>query len=163
MIILGIDPGTQSTGFGLLKKEGSQLQVIDFGVITTSPKLELRIRYHLLFESLEELLQKYHPDIISVETQFFHRNAQNTIKISMARAMVLLASSRAKIPLYEYPPKKAKLAVVGSGSAPKERVQKMLQLQLGIQQKIPEDAADALALAICYIHAEKCTNIYTER
>lgn len=159
-IILGIDPGTRVTGYGLLKKQGSKIEAIDFGCIRPPAKLELGKRYQILFESLETLIKKHRPNALSVETQFVQKNVASAMKISMARAMVLLAASRANIPYYEYAPRKAKLAVAGNGSASKMQLQKMLQMLLKLPQvAIPEDASDALAIAICHAHESKCLNI----
>lgn len=149
-IILGIDPGTLITGYGVIN---SDQDPIDFGCIKPPPKLELKDRYKILFESLEALIEKFRPTAIAVESQFVLKNAQSAIKLGMAKGMVYLAAARKQIPLYEFPPKKAKLAVVGNGSASKFQVQKMIQALLRLPQPPqPEDAADALALAICCIH-----------
>jgi crossover junction endodeoxyribonuclease RuvC len=148
--ILGIDPGTRITGYGLIRLS---LEPIDFGCIRPPPDLPLEERYQILFNALEALIERYHPDAIAVESQFVLKNAQSAIKLGMAKGMVLLAGARAKIPVYEYAPKKAKLAVVGKGQASKFQVQRMIQTLLKLPQPpVPEDAADALALAICCAH-----------
>jgi crossover junction endodeoxyribonuclease RuvC len=153
-IILGIDPGTRITGYGIIKVGNKpQLEPVDFGCIRPPVNLNLPTRYLALFDSLEMLLEKYTPNAVAVETQFVYKNVQSAIKLGMARGVVLLAAARRNIPIYEYAPKKAKLAVVGNGSASKEQVQKMIQflLRLPVLPE-PEDAADALALAICHAH-----------
>ena len=145
-IILGIDPGTRITGYGIIRLP---MEPIDFGAIRPPPDLLLEERYRILFEAIEGLLEKHRPAAIAVESQFVLKNAQSAIKLGMAKGMVLLAGARAKIPVYEYAPKKAKQAVVGKGQASKYQVQRMIQalLRLPILPE-PEDAADALALAI---------------
>lgn len=149
-IILGIDPGTRITGYGVIDSEQSP---IDFGCIKPPPKLELSVRYKILFESVEALIEKYQPAAVAVESQFVLKNAQSAIKLGMAKGMVYLAAAKKNIPVYEFAPKKAKLAVVGNGSASKYQVQKMIQALLRLPQPPePEDAADALALAICCVH-----------
>jgi crossover junction endodeoxyribonuclease RuvC len=149
-IILGIDPGTRVTGYGVINEESSPL---DFGCIRPPPKLELGQKYKILFESIEALIEKYKPHAIAVESQFVLKNAQSAIKLGMAKGMVYLAAARHSIELYEFAPKKAKLAVVGNGTASKYQVQKMIQTLLRLPTPPePEDAADALALAICCAH-----------
>lgn len=149
-IILGIDPGTRITGYGAIDADQ---QPIDFGCIRPPPQLPLADRYKILFESVEALIERLQPTAIAVETQFVLKNAQSAIKLGMAKGMVYLAAARKSIPLYEFAPKKAKLAVVGHGKASKFQVQKMIQALLSLPHPPqPEDAADALALAICCAH-----------
>lgn len=149
-IILGIDPGTRITGYGAIDIDQNP---IDFGCIRPPPKLDLASRYKILFESVEALLERFSPVAIAVESQFVLKNAQSAIKLGMAKGMIYLAAAKKGIPLYEFAPKKAKLAVVGTGSASKFQVQKMIQALLRLPQPPePEDAADALALAICCLH-----------
>jgi len=150
LIILGIDPGTQITGYGVIKA-GSSFEALDFGCIRPPAKLPLSQRYLIIFQGIDHLIEKYKPDAIAVVTQFVYKNVQSAMKLGMARGMVILAGARKNIPLFEYAPKKAKLAVVGHGSASKHQVQKMVQALLRLPSPpTPEDAADALALAICH-------------
>jgi crossover junction endodeoxyribonuclease RuvC len=151
-IILGIDPGTRITGYGIIKMgNNSSFEPIDFGCIRPPVNLTLPARYLILFNSLESLLEKYLPNAVAVETQFFYKNVKSIMKLGMVRGIVLLAAAKHQIPIYEYAPKKAKLAVVGNGSASKEQVQKMIQLLLKLPSlPEPEDAADALSLAVCH-------------
>jgi len=150
LVILGIDPGTLITGFGVIKA-GSVIQPLDFGCIRPPSKLPPSQRYLIIFQGIDHLIDKYQPDAIAVETQFVYKNVQSAMKLGMARGMVLLAGAKKNIPLFEYAPKKAKLAVVGNGSASKHQVQKMVQALLRLPEPPePEDAADALALAICH-------------
>jgi crossover junction endodeoxyribonuclease RuvC len=162
MIVLGIDPGTRITGYGLICKKGSVLQPIDYGCIRPPPNLPLSERYRILFESIETLIDRHHPDVLSVESQFVLKNAQSAIKLGMAKGMAILAAARRSIPIFEYAPSKAKLAVTGTGQASKWQVQKMIQSLLRLPTAPePEDAADALALAICHLQSEgtlSCTN-----
>ncbi len=152
-IILGIDPGTQVTGYGLLKVVGSKITPLDFGCIRPHKKAELPQKYLMIFEALEQLIEKFSPTAVAVETQFVQKNVSVAMKLGMARGMVVLAAARKKIPLFEYAPRKAKQAVVGHGGASKQQVQKMMQLLLGLSKPpTPEDAADALAIALCHAH-----------
>jgi len=149
-VIFGVDPGTLVTGYGVIDGEG---QPLDFGCIRPPAKLELPERYKIIFEGLEALIDKHAPDAIAVESQFVMKNVQSAIKLGMAKGMVYLAAARRSIPIYEFAPKKAKQAVVGTGNATKFQVQKMIQSLLRLPSlPEPEDAADALALAICCAH-----------
>lgn len=149
-IILGIDPGTRITGYGAIDENQKPL---DYGCIKPPPKLHLGDRYQILFDSVEALIERFQPTAIAVESQFVLKNAQSAIKLGMAKGMVYLAAARKSITLYEFAPKQAKLAVVGHGGASKYQVQKMIQALLCLPKPPePEDAADALALAICCAH-----------
>jgi len=154
--IIGIDPGTRITGYGIIQVTASGETPLDFGCIRPSPSLPISERYLTIFEAITHLIEKHQPDALAVETQFMYKNAQSALKLGMAKGAVLLAAAKAKVPIFEYAPKKAKLAVVGNGSASKEQLQKMIQLLLRLPQlPEPEDAADALAPALCHAHA--CT------
>jgi crossover junction endodeoxyribonuclease RuvC len=151
-IILGIDPGTRITGYGIILV-GHPITAIEFGCIRPPPTLPLEQRYKIIFESVEALIEQHAPTLIAVESQFVLKNVQSAIKLGMAKGMVLLAAARKNIPVHEYAPKKAKQAVVGTGNASKSQVQKMIQTLLRLPTlPEPEDAADALALAICCSH-----------
>jgi crossover junction endodeoxyribonuclease RuvC len=152
-IIIGIDPGTQITGYGIIKVLSNQFTVIDFGCIRPPKHFNSHERYLALFNNLEYLLDQHQPNFLAVETQFVYKNPQSALKLGMARGMAILAATRRKIPIFEYAPKKAKLAVVGNGAASKIQVQKMVQLLLHLPHlPTPEDAADALAIALCHAH-----------
>ena len=154
--IIGIDPGTRVTGYGVISFKSPLIRPIDFGCIRPPSTLDSPQRYLFLFNGIEVLLEKYTPDAVAVETQFVYKNVQSAMKLGMARGMLLLAAARRGIPIFEYAPRKAKLAVVGNGSASKEQVQKMIQLLLQLPRlPEPEDAADALALAICHANSIK--------
>jgi crossover junction endodeoxyribonuclease RuvC len=161
MIIMGVDPGTLITGYGIIKVNGTRYEAIDYGCIRPPGKYKLSDRYLIIFNSIEELLEKYQPDYIAIETQYVSKNVQSAIKLGMARGVVVIAAARRNVKIYEYAPTKAKLAVVGSGHASKQQVQGMVQALLSLPSPPePEDAADALALAIChahYLHAESIT------
>ncbi len=155
-IILGIDPGTQITGYGLILVEGHNQKPLDFGCIRPPKECTPAEKYLAIFEGIDALIKRYEPTAVSIETQFFYKNAATALKLGMARGAALIASAKNKIPIYEYAPKKAKLAVVGNGAASKEQVQKMIQLLLKLATlPEPQDAADALALAICHAHTSK--------
>lgn len=152
-IILGIDPGSRITGYGVIQTTSSSSIALDFGSIRPPPSLDNAARYFALFTGLKKILEKWKPDAVAVETQFVYKNVQSALKLGMARGVVLIAAAERNIPISEYAPKKAKLAVVGNGNASKEQVQRMIQLLLKLPiLPEPEDAADALALAICHAH-----------
>lgn len=156
IIILGIDPGTRVTGYGIIETDLRSYIPLEFGCIRPSTKLSLHERYALIHEGIEHLLDKYAVEALSVETQFVSRNAQSAIKLGMARGVAILAATKRKIPIHEYAPKKAKIAVVGTGTATKAQVQRMMQTLLNLTEiPTPEDAADALALAICHANSIK--------
>lgn len=155
-VVLGIDPGTRITGYGIIREEDSRYEPIDFGCIRPPPHLALPKRYAFLFSGIKELIVAHRPDAVAVESQFVYKNPKSAMMIGMARAMALLAAAQEDIPIYEYTPRTAKQAVVGNGAASKEQVQKMIQLLLRLPAPPePEDAADALALAICHTHRRR--------
>lgn len=151
-IIMGIDPGTRITGYGIVKKEHLTLTPLDFGTIRPPLSFDLYKRYLIIFESIEQIISKYSPTAIAIETQFVKKNVMSALKLGMARGVAIIAAGKNCIPIYEYAPKKAKLAVVGNGSASKQQMQNMIALLLNLKEGVSEDAADALALAICHSH-----------
>lgn len=159
MILFGIDPGTRITGFGIVELMGNVYRVLDYGVIRPPEKASLEKRYLAIFTSIEHLIQKYRPDNVVIETQFVDKNVQSAIKLGMARGVCILAAAKAGIDVKEYTPTMTKKAVVGRGHASKRQMQKMVQLLLNISEEIKEDAADALALAICHFHSLKLEHL----
>lgn len=159
-LVLGIDPGSHSTGYGLIEQIGSQLRALCFGCIrpkTTTPTSDtptchtLGMRYRTIYEEIIALIERYRPWAIAVETQFVQKNAASALKIGMVRGVVHLAAALHEIPLFEYAPAKAKLVVTGTGRASKEQVIAMVKQQLALGNiSLAEDAADALAIAICH-------------
>lgn len=151
MIIIGIDPGTISTGYGLIRILDNRYEVLDFGCIQPPPNLKISDRYLIIFECLEKILEMYRPEILVVETQYVNKNVQSAIKLGMARGIAMIAAKKRGLKVFQYTPSQAKLAVVGKGSATKQQVQHMVKclLKLDILPE-PDDAADALALALCY-------------
>lgn len=154
VLVLGIDPGTATTGYGLVQEEGDALRAVAFGVIRTEPDVPLPQRLASLYAQLSELVQTYQPDAAAVEELFFSRNVRTAMAVGQARGVVLLALAHAHIPLDEYTPRQVKQAVAGYGSAAKDQVQEMVRLLLNLPDvPQPDDAADALAIAICHLHA----------
>lgn len=152
-IIIGIDPGTRVTGYGVIALKGSSCVAIDYGCICPPPKAKLSDRYLIIFNALELLLKRYQPDALAVESQFFGVNAQSSLKLGQARGVAMVVAKRLGIAIYEYTPTSVKKAV-GKGNASKHQVQELVKLLLGLPV-IPEpfDAADALAVALCHSNA----------
>lgn len=153
MIILGIDPGTAITGYGIVEFLGNRYRAIDYSCLRTGPELSLDLRLKKLFEGLKEIIHTYKPDVMAVEELFFNKNARTALAVGHARGIALLAGANASIPVTEYTPLQVKQAVTGYGKADKQQVQFMVKtlLSLGEIPK-PDDVADALAIAICHAH-----------
>jgi crossover junction endodeoxyribonuclease RuvC len=153
MIILGIDPGTAITGYGVIKKS-RKLELIDYGCIKTSADLSTAERLDKMYKELKILIKKYKPEIAAVEDIFFFKNLKTAIKVSQARGVILLAIAQSKIRVAEYTPLQIKQAVACYGRAEKLQVQKMVKVLLNLEEiPGPDDAADALAIAICCAHS----------
>jgi len=157
MIILGIDPGTAIIGFGLLKKEGkNKLKAIDYGCIKTSAEFSTAERLQKLHKELDLLIKSHNPDIVAVEDIFFFKNLKTVIKVSQARGVILLTAAQSKLKIEEYTPLQIKQAVACYGRADKKQVQQMVKTILNLKEiPKPDDAADALAVAICCAHTIK--------
>ncbi|MBI2624807.1 MAG: crossover junction endodeoxyribonuclease RuvC [Candidatus Nealsonbacteria bacterium] len=149
MIILGIDPGTAITGYGVIKKSKNSLKCLDYGCIKTKSGLPAGERLKIISSQLNKIIEKHEPEAISVENIFFFKNAKTAIPVSQAKGVVLLCAAQKKIPTYEFTPPQIKMAVTGYGRAEKKQMQKMVQKTLNLKD-IPksDDAADALAAAI---------------
>jgi len=148
--ILGIDPGFADTGFGVVLRDGSKLKCLDYGSIKTSKALSLSERIEKLENELQKIIKKHRPDQASVEQLFFCTNIKTAISVAQARGVILLTIIKNKIPLLECTPLQVKQAVTGYGKADKKQVQQMVKIILGLKEiPKPDDAADALAMAIC--------------
>ncbi len=154
MLVLGFDPGTALTGYGLVRKQGSSLNPLEYGVIRTSSKDRLPTRLAGIYRGIQELLDRYQPDAVAVEELFFNSNVKTYSSVSQARGAILLTVALRDIEIYEYTPLQVKQAVVGYGRAEKNQVQRMVKSILRMEDVVhPDDAADALAIAICHIHS----------
>lgn len=147
--ILGIDPGLNVTGWGVIAQDGARLSLIDFGVIKAPPKAPMARRLCFIFEAVEALVAVHAPHEAAVEDQFVHANPGSALKLGQARAAAMLAPARAGLPVGEYAPRLVKKAVVGAGGAEKAQVAAMIAVLLP-GAKAQADAADALAVAICH-------------
>ena len=148
--IIGLDPGLRNTGWGIISFNGGQLSHVAHGVVHSQQKAELPIRLNQLFKGLQEVLQLYVPDEAAVEETFVNTNATSTLKLGMARGVVLLAPATLGLPVGEYAANKVKKTVVGAGHADKHQVSLMVQRLLPKAGVVTLDAADALAVAICH-------------
>lgn len=154
MIILGIDPGMATMGYGVIESSNNRIRVLENGVVTTPSEMETPKRLLNIFNSVEALIQKYSPDAMAYEELFFNKNVKTALTIGHARGAAVLAGARQAIDLYEYTPLQVKQAVVGYGRADKQQVQGMVKLLLNLKEiPKPDDAADALAVAICHMHS----------
>jgi crossover junction endodeoxyribonuclease RuvC len=151
-IILGVDPGSLVTGWGLVEVESNQLRHQSHGIIRTSASSGLAERLSQIYRGLHEIIEHYHPTAVSLEKVFFSRNVQSALKLGQARGVALLAAAEHQIGVAEYSAAEIKVAVVGYGRATKEQVQKMVSALLCVRGAMRADAADALAAAICHIH-----------
>lgn len=155
MIIMGIDPGTATTGYGIIKKKGKgdDYEILNFGVITTDKNLTDAKRLEILYEDLLCLMKKYKPDLLGIEKLFFSSNQTTAITVSQARGVALLAAMKNKMKVCEFTPLQMKKTLTGYGKADKKQVQYMVKQAFGLKHTPkPDDAADALGIAICAAH-----------
>lgn len=153
MLIIGIDPGTATCGYGVVSMEGSRLIPLEYGVFSTPPKMLMHLRLRKIYQEFHEVISKYPPDCIAVEKLFFNKNVTTGITVAQARGVILLAAAECNLPVVEFTPLEVKQAVVGYGKAEKKQVQFMVQKLLGLRTiPKPDDAADALAISICALH-----------
>ncbi len=152
MIIIGIDPGIATTGYGVIQsRERDSLDCIDYGIIKTSPGTLFPDRLKIINDDFISLIEKYNPNVIAVESIFFFKNAKTVIPVSQVKGIFMMVASQKNIPIHEFTPLQAKMATVGHGRAQKKQVQEMVKLLLNLDKiPKPDDAADALAIAICY-------------
>lgn len=154
MVILGIDPGVATIGFGVIDAEQGRNRLIQYGTITTPPGQPLSVRLTQIYADMNELIQTFHPAEMAVEELFFNTNLTTGISVAHGRGVILLAAEQAGIPIFEYTPMQVKQSVVGYGKAEKKQVMLMTQRLLHMEKiPRPDDAADALALAICHSRA----------
>ncbi len=151
---MGIDPGTATTGFGVIRYEKDKLIPIDVGVLLTQPTTAMPDRLLSIYNDINTLLDKYQPDTVATERLFFDRNVTNALTVGRSIGVVLLAFAQRGLPWCEYTPMQVKIAVTGYGGADKQQVQAMVTSLLKLQEiPRPDDAADALAVAICHAHS----------
>jgi len=152
MLVLGVDPGSRVTGYGLVRKEGSELTCMHSGIITLSGQIPFYERIHRIYHSMIDIMNRHRPEELAIEDVFFAKNVQSSLKIGHARGAVLIAAVECGLRIFEYSPMEIKKAVAGYGSAPKEQVRSMIRWMLKLHCEPPLDASDALATAICHLN-----------
>jgi len=153
MRVLGFDPGTATTGYGVVDRKGSRLTHIAHGIIATPPDLHFAKRLRLIFEEAGALIELHRPDAVAIEKIYFSQNVTTGISVAQARGVLSLAAALANLTIAEFSPLEVKNAVVGYGKATKRQVQEMVKIILNLDDlPTPDDAADAIALAICQLH-----------
>lgn len=156
MFVLGIDPGTAITGYGLVREDESGLTLVDYGVITTAAGQPLPERLQAIYRGVADVAREHQPQQAAVEELFFSRNARTALSVGHARGVTLLALADAGLAIYEYKPLEIKQAITGYGGAGKQQVQEMVRLLLNLDHvPQPDDAADAVAVAVCHIHSAR--------
>lgn len=156
MIILGVDPGTATTGFSIIKDEKGKQELLDFGVIRTNKGTKSEIRLQEVYDNLLKMIKKWRVDELAVELLFFNTNAKTVLAVGEAKGVVKLAGAKSKLPVFEYTPLQVKMALTGYGRAEKNQVGKMVQktFKLGSIPK-PDDAADAVAIGLCHCYSRR--------
>jgi crossover junction endodeoxyribonuclease RuvC len=156
VLVLGIDPGTAITGYGLVHEQDDGLSLVECGVITTPSSQRLPERLQTIYRDLSEVIGKWQPEEAAVEELFFSRNVRTALSVGQARGVALLALVDAGLPIFEYKPLEIKQAVAGYGGADKQQVQEMVRMLLNLDRvPQPDDAADAVAVAVCHIHSAR--------
>lgn len=154
IVILGIDPGLADTGFGIIKKQGNKLEIIDYGCIKTKAKTPTETRLMEIFQSLEKIIKKYNPEIIAIEQLFFCKNVKTALAVGQARGVIILTAGTNNLTVAEFTPLQIKQALTGYGKASKKQIQDMVKIILKLNSiPKPDHAADALAAAVCCAHS----------
>lgn len=154
-VTIGVDPGTAILGYGVVAGD-DDFEMVQFGTIETDSTSQMPERLRILYESVSELLDRYRPDELAVEQLLFGRNVTTAIAVGQARGIVLLAAAQREIPVFEYTPAEVKNAIVGYGKAEKRQMQEMVRILLGLPEiPHPDDAADALAVALCHAQSRQ--------
>lgn len=155
MIILGIDPGLNNTGYGLIRYEKKKIELIDYGCVLTYKKDTFSIRIKKIYYKIKELIEKYNPYEVAIEEIFFNKNVRSALTVSKVHGMIAITVALIGLELYEYTPLQIKQATVGNGRAEKYQVQSMVKILLNLSEiPQPDHAADALAVAICHAHTK---------
>lgn len=152
MIVIGIDPGSRVTGYGIIQLNGSAYRCIDCGTIRPPARLDILDRFVIVVEGFEKLIESHQPDELSLETQYIHKNPRSGLALAQLRGALIVSAKRKNLAVAEYAPSQAKRAIVGNGHASKAQVQQMAKRLLHLSGDLEEDAADALSLSICHAH-----------
>ena len=153
MLVLGIDPGSETTGWGVVEGDARRCKLVDFGTVKASPRASFASRLLKISDGVEAVIRRFNPDACAVELAFYAVNVQTAIKLGQVRGVILVAAERAGVEIGEYAPRLVKQTVVGYGGAEKQQVQEMVRVLLSMKEvPQPHDAADALAIAITHLH-----------
>ena len=153
MIILGIDPGLVKTGYGLIEVKNDNCKILDFGIISPNKFDKLSNRLNTIYTDMSLIIDKFRPNIVSIEEVFFGKNVKSALLLGHARGVSMLSASNKKIPVFEYSPRKIKQSVTGNGNAHKSQIKYMIMKQFNIKKlDCPDDATDALAIALCHLN-----------
>jgi len=164
MKVLGIDPGTITMGYGVIEGRDDEIALIDCGALTSRERSPIGERLSYLYQELLEIIQHHKPEAVAVEQPFMAKNARSALAIGRAQAVALLAAANKGIPTYEYTPAQIKQRVANYGASSKEQIQEMVRLQLGLAEvPQPNDAADALAVAICHLREIHLSNLLAKQ
>lgn len=165
MIVLGIDPGTAITGWGVVREEADgRPTLVDCGTIQTAASMPLPQRLRHIFQKVTNLVERYGPETVAVEEVFFSKNVRTAMTVGQARGVILLAAALANRPVHGYTPLQVKQAISGYGGADKAQVQQMTALLLGLDTvPTPDDAADAIAVAVCHLHSAHLQSLLAEQ
>ncbi len=153
MIILGIDPGTVTMGYGVIEAKDDEIRLVDSGALSTKERSPIGERLSFLYRRLLEIIARFQPEAVAIERPFMAKNVKAALAVGRAQAIAILAAAEKGVPSYEYTPAEVKQRVTNYGASSKEQVQEMVKLQLGLAEvPQPSDAADALAVALCHLH-----------
>lgn len=154
MLVLGIDPGYAIVGYGVVKYENNRFTPVAYGAVTTKAGVEFSSRLNTIYEDVYAVIERYRPEVLSIEKLYFNTNTTTAIDVAQARGVILLAARKHNIPIYEYTPLQVKQSVTGYGKAEKAQVMELTRRLLGLEKTPkPDDTADALAVAICHCHS----------
>lgn len=160
MIIIGIDPGYAIVGVGVVEYVGNKFRTLEYNAITTPAGMNTVDRLKKIYDEMTMYIEKYKPDAMAIEELFFNSNQKTAINVAQARGVLLIAAANHNLPISEYTPLQVKQSVTGYGRAEKKQIQQMVKMILGLNViPKPDDAADALALAICHAHSNKMNNM----
>ncbi len=164
MRILGVDPGTATTGYGVIDSEDDEITLVDYGALVSPARSPIGERLSYIYKGLLEIISRYQPEAVAIEEPFVAKNVRSALAIGRAQAIAILAAASKGIPSYEYTPAQVKQRVANYGASSKEQIQEMVKLQLGLSEvPQPSDAADALAIAICHLREMHVNNLLSEQ
>jgi len=164
MRILGIDPGTRAMGYGVIESGENEAALVDCGALISPLRSPMGKRLSYLYNKLLEIISCYQPDAVAIEQPFVAKNVRSALAIGKAQAVAMLAAANTGIPTYEYTPAQIKQRITNYGASSKEQIQEMVRLQLGLSQvPQPNDAADALAVALCHLHETHLSNLLAKQ